>query len=119
MENDQRLFSDAFDRRIVIVSPTTLMMTLRIIHTVWRYEKQSRNAEEIARRGGALYDKLRVFIDEMEQLGKQIDTVDRTYQSAFSKLTTGKANLVKQVEQFRELGAKVKKPISKNLISED
>ncbi len=116
MEHDHRLFTEAFEKRIVIVSPTTLMMTLRIIHNVWRYEKQNRNSQEIARRAGALYDKLRVLIEEMDQLGKQLGTVERTYQSAYNKLTTGRGNLVRQVEQFRELGAQVKKPIAKEVV---
>ena len=116
MQHEHKLFTEAFDKRIVIVSPTTLMMTLRIIHNVWRFEKQNRNAQEIARRAGALYDKLRGLIDEMDLLGKQLGTAERTYQSAYGKLASGKGNLVRQGEQFRELGAPVKKPISKKLL---
>ena len=116
MQHDQRLFTEAFDRRIVIVSPTTLMMTLRIIHNVWRFEKQNRNAQEIAKRAGALYDKLRLLIEDMDLLGKQLGTAERTYQSAYGKLASGKGNLVRQVEQFRELGAQVKKPLPKKLL---
>ncbi|MCZ6619070.1 MAG: DNA recombination protein RmuC [Gammaproteobacteria bacterium] len=118
MEYDQRLFTEAFEQRIVIVSPTTLMMTLRIIHNVWRYEKQNRNAQEIARKAGALYDKLRVLMEDMDQLGKQIGAVEKTYESAYNKLASGRGNLVRQVEQFRELGAKVKKPLPKNLLED-
>jgi DNA recombination protein RmuC len=118
MEQDHKLFTEAFERRIVIVSPTTLMMTLRIIHNVWRYEKQSRNAREIARRAGALYDKLRGFVEDMDQLGKQLGTVERTFQAAYGKLASGKGNLVRQVEQFRELGAQVKKPLPKAVLEE-
>lgn len=116
MEADPRLFTEAFTQRIVIVSPTTLMMTLRIINNVWRYEKQNRNAQEIARRAGALYDKLRVLVDEMETLGKQLGTAGKTYDSVFAKLATGKGNLVRQAEQFRELGAQVKKQMDQKLI---
>ena len=116
METDHRLFTEAFTQRIVIVSPTTLMMTLRIINNVWRYEKQNRNAQEIARRAGALYDKLRVLVEDMTALGRQLGTAEKTYQSAFAKLTTGKGNLVRQAEQFRELGAQVKKPMDINVI---
>jgi DNA recombination protein RmuC len=116
VEQDHRLFTDAFERRIVIVSPTTLMMTLRIIHNVWRYEKQNRNAQEIARRAGALYDKLRGLVDDMEKLGTQLKTVERTYDAALGKISTGKGNLVRQVEQFRELGAHVKKPLPRSVI---
>lgn len=116
METDHRLFTEAFTQRIVIVSPTTLMMTLRIINNVWRYEKQNRNSQEIARKAGALYDKLRVLVEDMETLGKQLGTAEKTYHSAFAKLATGKGNLVRQAEQFRELGALVKKPIESKLI---
>ena len=116
IDHDHRLFTDAFAQRIVIVSPTTLMMTLRIINNVWRYEKQNRNAQEIAQRAGALYDKLRVPVDEMETLGKQLATAERTYSSVYAKLATGKANLVRQVERFRELGATVKKPMPDKLV---
>ena len=116
MELDHKLFTEAFDKRIVIVSPTTLMMTLRIINNVWRYEKQNRNAQEIAQRAGALYDKLRVLVEEMDTLGKQLGTAERTYQSVYAKLATGKMNLVRQVERFRELGAQVKKPMPSKLV---
>jgi DNA recombination protein RmuC len=118
MEQDQRLFNEAFERRIVIVSPTTLMMTLRIIHNVWRYEKQNRNAEEIARRAGALYAKVRGFVDDLEILGRQLQTADNTYKGAMAKLSTGRGNLIRQVEQFRELGASVRRPLPRNLREE-
>ncbi|MEM7100770.1 MAG: DNA recombination protein RmuC [Pseudomonadota bacterium] len=116
MEMDQRLFTEAFAKRIVLVSPTTLMMTLRIINNVWRYEKQNRNAQEIARRAGALYDKLRGLVDDMDKLGKQMETAEKTYQSVVAKMSTGKGNLVRQVEAFRELGAQVKTPMSKEVL---
>jgi DNA recombination protein RmuC len=116
MEHDPKLFTDAFEARIVMVSPTTLMMALRNIQNVWRYEHQNRNAQEIARRAGALYDKLRVLTEDMDQLGRQLGTVERTWRTAFSKLATGRGNLVRQVEQFRELGAVVKKPIDRNML---
>jgi DNA recombination protein RmuC len=119
MEQDQNLFTEAFERRIVIVSPTTLMMTLRIIHNVWRYEKQNRNAQEIARRAGALYDKLRGFVDDMETLGRQFQTAQNTYLAAYSKLSAGKGNLLRRAEEFRELGAPVKKTLPKHLLDDD
>ena len=119
MEHDQKLFAEAFERRIVIVSPTTLMMTLRIIHNLWRYEKQNRNAQEIARRAGALYDKLRAFVEDMENLGRQLQTAENTYQAAFSKLSSGKGNLLRRAEAFRELGAPVKKTFPPHLLDDD
>jgi DNA recombination protein RmuC len=116
MEVDQSLFTEAFNRRIVIVSPSTLLMTLRIIHNVWRYEKQSRNAQEIARRAGALYDKLRVVMDEMQKLGVALRGAEQSYQAAMQKLAQGKGNLVRQVEHFRELGAQVRRPFARELL---
>ena len=115
MERDPSIFTEAFEKRLVIVSPTTLMMTLRIIDNVWRYEKQSRNAQEIARRAGALYDKVRVILEDMDQLGKSLGTAKRSYDSAYARLVSGKGNLVRQVEQFRELGADVKKVLPRDI----
>ena len=116
MERDPGIFTEAFEKRLVIVSPTTLMMTLRIIDNVWRYEKQSRNAQEIARRAGALYDKVRVILEDMEQLDKSLGTARRSFDSAYARMVSGKGNLVRQVEQFRELGADVKKALPRDLI---
>jgi DNA recombination protein RmuC len=115
MEADQGLFTEAFNKRIVIVSPTTLLMTLRIIHNVWRYEKQTKNAQEIARRAGALYDKLRLVMEDMVKLGGVLRSADESYQAAMHKLASGKGNLVRQVEHFRELGANVRRPFPKEV----
>src|SRR5262249_14633649 len=95
MEHDPGLFTEAFNKRIVVVSPTTLLMTLRIIHNVWRYEKQTKNAQEIARRAGALYDKLRLVLEDMVRLGGLLRSADDSYQTAMLKLATGKGNLVR------------------------
>lgn len=116
MERDPNLFTEAFEKRLVVVSPTTLMMTLRIIHNVWRYEKQNKNAQEIARRAGALYDKLRMLLEDMEQLGRNLAVARKSYDTAYAKLATGRGNLVRQVEQFRDLGANVKKRIAKTAV---
>ncbi len=116
MEYDQGLFTEAFNKRIVIVSPTTLLMTLRIIHNVWRYEKQTKNAQEIARRAGALYDKLRLIMEDMVKLGGLLRSADDSYQTAMQKLASGKGNLIRQVEHFRELGANVRRPFAKELL---
>jgi DNA recombination protein RmuC len=116
MEWDPGLFTDAFSRRIVIVSPTTLMMTLRIIHNVWRYERQSQNAQDIASRAGALYDKLRVALEDLERLGNALRNADATYGEAMKKLSAGKGNLVWQVEKLRELGAPVKRAFPREIL---
>ena len=115
MQSDHSLFTDAFSKRIVIVSPTTLMMTLRIIRNVWSYEKQSKNTQEIVRKAGALYDKVRLILEDMDALGKQIATANKTYDAAYAKIATGKGNLVRQVEGFQELGAVVKKQIPQQI----
>ena len=82
MELDPKLFVDAFNKRIMLVSPTTLMMALRIIDNLWQVEKQNRNAQDIAQRAGALYDKLQGVIEEVDKLGKQIGTVQGTYDTS-------------------------------------
>ena len=115
MELDSKLFVDAFNKRIMLVSPTTLMMALRIIDNLWQVEKQNRNAQDIAQRAGALYDKLQGVVEEVDKLGKQIGTVQGTYDTLYGRLAGGRGNLVGQVEKLRELGAPVKKVIAPQL----
>jgi len=114
-QHDEKLFSDAFERKIVIVTPTTLLVTLRTIENIWRYERRNQNAQAIAERAGAVYDKLRGFVEDMEKLGKQLNTVHGTYGDAMSKLTLGKGNLISQASRFVELGVKVKKALPKSV----
>jgi DNA recombination protein RmuC len=115
MELDSKLFVDAFNKRIMLVSPTTLMMALRIIDNLWQVEKQNRNAQDIAQRAGALYDKLQGVVEEVDKLGKQIGTVQGTYDTLYGRLAGGRGNLVGQAEKLRELGAPVKKVIARQL----
>ena len=115
MELDPKLFVDAFNKRIMLVSPTTLMMALRIIDNLWQVEKQNRNAQDIAQRAGALYDKLHGVVQEVDKLGKQIGTVQGTYDTLYGRLAGGRGNLVGQAEKLRELGAPVKKVIVSQL----
>ncbi len=112
---DDSLFSDAFQHNIVVVTPTTLLATLRTIDNIWRYERQNENAKIIAEKAGTMYDKLRGFIDEFEKLGTQIATVQNTYDGVMNKLTRGKGNLIRQAQSFIKLGVKVKKPLSKSI----
>jgi DNA recombination protein RmuC len=114
-QHDEKLFSDAFERKIVIVTPTTLLATLRTIENIWRYERRNQNAQAIAERAGAVYDKLCGFVEDMEKLGKQLNTVHGTYGDAMSKLTLGKGNLISQASRFVELGVKVKKALPKSV----
>ena len=115
MELDSKLFVDAFNKRIMLVSPTTLMMALRIIDNLWQVEKQNRNAQDIAQRAGALYDKLQGVVEEVDKLGKQIGTVQGTYDTLYGRLAGGRGNLVRQADKLRELGAPVKKVIAPQL----
>jgi DNA recombination protein RmuC len=106
VQNDADLFSDAFDRNIVIVSTSTLLATLRTIASLWRQENQNKNAQEIARQAGSLYDKFTAFAEDLVKVGQQLDATDKTYKLAMNKLVDGKDNLVRKAERLRELGAK-------------
>ncbi len=112
---DDTLFTEAVSRKIILVSPTTLLTTLRTIESIWRYEKQSRNAREIAERAAALYDKFCSFTEDMERMGKQMHSLQKSYDSAMIRLSQGRGNLVSKVEHFPQMGVKVKKSIPKSI----
>lgn len=116
-ETDDMLFSDAYEHRIIIVTPTTLLATLKTVENLWRYEHQNRNSREIAERAGAIYDKLRGFLEDMDKVGKQLSTCHSTYDSAMNKLATGKGNIISQAGKLSELGIKTKKKIPKSISS--
>jgi DNA recombination protein RmuC len=112
---DEKLFNTAFEKKIVVVTPTTLLATLRTIENIWRYERQNENSRQIADKAGTIYDKLRGFIEDFEKIGKQLDTVHTTYEGAMNKLTRGRGNLIRQAESFIDLGVKVKKEMPKTI----
>jgi len=116
IQSDAELFTYAWDRNVVIVSPTTLLATLKTVASIWKHEKQTQNAIEIARQGGLLYDKFVSFLADLDKLGNQIDTVQRTYDDAHRKLSSGSGNLIGKVEKLKELGAKASKEIPKSLL---
>ena len=116
LEADSNLFEDALKERIMLVSPSTLLLSLRVIHSLWRNEKQHRNAREIAERAGGIYDKVRLLAEDIEQMGRQLAGLDRLVHSARNRLTDGRGNLVRQIEQVRELGARVKTPVEPPLV---
>lgn len=117
-QHDESLFSEAFDKKIVIVTPTTLLATLRTIENIWRYERQSQNARRIAERASAVYDKLRVFVEAMEKLGTQLKTAQGSYDSAMNTLTRGRGNLVSQTTRFVDLGVRVKKELPRTILDQ-
>ncbi|AFP85553.1 hypothetical protein A35E_00244 [secondary endosymbiont of Heteropsylla cubana] len=105
------LISEALLHNIILVSPTTLLVALRTINNLWRYEYQSKNAQHIADRATRLYDKLRLFIDDIHAIGQSLDKAKNSYQLAKNKLYEGRGNIISQAERFRALGIKVKRPI--------
>ncbi|EHR6735716.1 DNA recombination protein RmuC [Vibrio parahaemolyticus] len=115
IQADPSLIKDAMEQNIILVSPTTLLVALRTIDNLWRNERQNENAKLIAQRATKLYDKLRLFIDDMEGLGGALDRANQTYQGAMSKLATGRGNVIRQAESFRQLGVEIKRPISSDL----
>lgn len=118
IQEDQDLFSFAWDLKVVIVSPSTLLATLRTIASIWQQENQTKNALEIARQGGALYDKFVAFISDMENMGKNLETTRKTYDLAMNKLHTGSGNLVRRAENIKILGAKTTKELPGKMLED-
>lgn len=116
IQGDTELFAYAWDRKIVIVSPSTLLATLRTIASLWKQERQTRNALEIARVGGALYDKFKGFIDDLIDVGKKMDAAKAGYSDAMNKLSSGPGNIIKRIEDLRKLGAKSSKELPQALV---
>lgn len=114
-QEDDELFVEALSHNIIIVTPTTLLATLRTIENIWHFERQSKNSLEIAKRAGVMYDKFRGFVEDMEKIGKQLATCHSSYDSALLKLAQGRGNLVAQAEQLRELGVQVRKELPKSI----
>jgi DNA recombination protein RmuC len=119
LQYDPELFNFAWQRRIVMVSPTTLLATLKTVESIWKHEKQTQNAMEIARQGGSLYDKFVNFVADLEKIGGHINSLQNTYQDAHKKLVSGKGNLVRQTEMLKKLGIKTEKSMADKLLPED
>ncbi|MGJ8685550.1 MAG: DNA recombination protein RmuC [Nonlabens sp.] len=114
---DSNLYSEAFNKNIVIVTPTTLLATLRTIDTMWQNEKQQRNALDIATAAGGLYDKFVLLTEDLIKVGSQLDTVKKSYSSSMNKLTEGSGNLIGRVERLKKLGAKANKNLNEKLLN--
>ncbi|MDA0686307.1 MAG: DNA recombination protein RmuC [Bacteroidetes bacterium] len=106
IKEDKNLFQLAWEKKIILVGPSTLLATLRTIEGVWKYEKLNQNALQIADRAGKLYDKVKGFVDDMNSIRKHIDKSQEAFDSAMNKLSTGRGNVVSQIEKMKQLGAK-------------
>ncbi|WP_124980705.1 DNA recombination protein RmuC [Nonlabens xiamenensis] len=117
LQREPHLYSEAFEKNIVIVTPTTLLATLRTIDTMWQNEKQQRNAMDIANAAGALYDKFVGLSEDLIKVGSQLDTVKKSYSASMNKLTEGSGNLIGRVERLKRLGAKANKALNQKLVN--
>ena len=117
LNEDISLYSKAFEKNIIIVTPSTLLATLRTIDSMWTNQKQQENALEIARQAGALYDKFEGFVADLVRIGKKMDEAKVEYQGAMNKLVDGKGNLITSVEKLKKMGAKAKKSLPENIVN--
>ncbi|PXY39514.1 DNA recombination protein RmuC [Flavobacterium cheongpyeongense] len=117
LNQDANLYNKAFEKNIVIVTPTTLLATLRTIDSMWANQKQQENAFEIARQAGALYDKFEGFVTDLVKIGNKIKDTKTEYENAMNKLVDGKGNLISSVERLKKMGAKAKKSLPENIIA--
>lgn len=111
LDQDPEMMRDAYDRGIILVSPSTLMVTLRTIKNLWRYADQSRNAQVIADKAGGLYDQFVRYIESLEEVGKHISKSQEAWDTAHKRLSSGKGNLIRRTEELKKLGAKAKKSL--------
>ena len=118
VENERDIFREAFDKNIIVVSPTTLLATLKTVHNIWRYEYQNRNALEIAEKAGNLYDQFVLFVQSMDDIGDKLGKANDAYETARKRLVDGKGNLVGRTEKLKKLGAKAKKSLNEKLLIE-
>lgn len=119
LETDRTLYEWAFDRRVILCTAPTLLVTLKTIATLWKQDRQSKNVQEIARRGGLLYDKFAGLVEDLEAIGQQLGKTRQTYDDAMGKLKTGRGNLISQVEDLKTLGAKAKKSLPATSLIEE
>ncbi len=118
VQHDSNIFSEAYKERIVVVSPSTLLVTLRTIQYIWRNEYQNKNAQEIARQAAGLYDQFVLFIEALDEIGRHLDKTSDAYTTARKRLTDGRGNLVGRIEKLKKLGISGKKEIPQDLIED-
>jgi DNA recombination protein RmuC len=116
LQHEPNLYREAYDKHIILVSPTTLLATLRTVENIWRYEKQNKNAERIAKEAGGLHDQFVLLLDAMDNIQNYLGKSQEAFNTARNRLQGGRGSLVKRVDDLRRLGAKTKKRIDGNLI---
>ena len=116
ISRDDKLWEQAWQRNVLLVSPSTLLFVLRTVASLWRQEQQKQNVEEIARKGADLYNKLASFVADFSEVGNRLDSAQRSYGDAMSKLHSGKGNVIRQAEMLKALGIKPTKQIPLGLI---
>lgn len=109
LDHDPDMMRDAYDRGIILVSPSTLMVTLRTIKNLWRYADQNRNAQMIAEKAGALYDQFVLYVESLDEVGRHLDKSTEAWDTARKRLSTGRGNLLRRSEELKKLGAKTKR----------
>ncbi|MGB6974584.1 MAG: DNA recombination protein RmuC [Terracidiphilus sp.] len=118
IREDETIWNDAYQKGVLLAGPTTILFVVRIVENLWRQERQQRSVQKVVERGEKLYDKFVGFVEDLELIGKRIDDAGQSYKDAFGKLTSGRENLVRQVEMLRELGLRPKKRLNSKLVEE-
>jgi DNA recombination protein RmuC len=116
LQQDGTLFGDAFERNVVLVSSSTLLITLRAIESVWRRQKQTLNALEIARQAGNLHDQFVLFVESLQEIGQRIEQARVSYEQALGRLSTGRGNLVKRTMELQKLGARAERQLPPGVV---
>lgn len=111
MENDMSLYQYAMQKNVIMIGPSSLLASLRTVSFIWQQENQAKNAQEIAIKSGALYDKFVAFYQDLEKIGKQLDITRRTYDTAVNKLSTGRGNLINRANELKDMGARASKQL--------
>ncbi|WP_430459888.1 DNA recombination protein RmuC [Thalassolituus sp. LLYu03] len=117
-QQDEALFNEAFEKRIVVVTPTTLLATLRTVASIWAIERRNRSTEKLAEQAGKVYDKLVLVVEKFEKVGNQLNTVQKSYDDAWNSMRTGRGNLLSQADGFRKLGVRAKKELDRTLVAD-
>jgi DNA recombination protein RmuC len=118
LQADSAIFNDAFDKKVILVTPSTLLVTLRTVEQIWKQEKQTRNALDIARKSGLLYDKFEGLYRDLLKVGDKLKEASAVHQEALDKLKTGRGNLFGKVEELKKLGAKAQKSLPDGVLEE-